>query len=72
MIRNSVKIYIKNAKEAYKSNRLDIGVENWNKIYDELEDDDCGTELYEAMACFTNDEVFGITEHFKIMVGYYS
>lgn len=72
MIRKRVQTYVENAKKAYSENNLDIAAENWNKIYDELEDEDLRSELFETMSKFTNNEVFGITEHLKIISHYYS
>lgn len=72
MIRKNVQTCIENAKKAYSEDDLDFAVENWNKIYDELEDDNCRSELFEAMSKFSNAEVFGITEHLKQMTHYYA
>lgn len=72
MIRKSVEKYIKNAKQAFKNKNLNAAVGNWNKIYDTLENLDCQQELFEAMSKFSNEEVFSITEHYKIISGYYS
>lgn len=72
MIRKSVEKYIENAKQAFKDKNLDVAVENWNKIYDTLEDLDCQQELFEAMSKFTDEEVFGITDYYKLSIGYYS
>lgn len=72
MIRETVKTYVENAKKAYSENDLNSAVENWNKIYDELEDDNCHPELFEAMSKFNNAEVFDITEHLKRISHYYS
>lgn len=72
MIRKSVEKYIENAKQAFKDKNLDVAVENWNKIYDTLEDLDCQQELFETMSKFTDEEVFGITDYYKLSIGYYS
>lgn len=71
MIRKSVEKHIENAKQAFKDKNLDVAVENWNKIYDTLEDLDCQQELFEAMSKFTDEEVFGITDYYKLSIGYY-
>lgn len=71
MIRDSIEKYIRNAKTAFRLNDLNSAVDIWNKIYDELEPDECRAELFEAMAQFTNDEVYGITDYLKEISGYY-
>lgn len=72
MIRKSVEEYIDKTKQAFKDKNLNDAVENWNKIYNALEDLDCEQELFEAMSKFSDEEVFGITEYYKISTGYYS
>ena len=73
IMRDTIKIFVLQTKEAYKKGDLPNAVRYWNYIYDELGDItlDNFSEWRESMSQFSDEEVFKITDYYKKAIGYY-
>ena len=72
-MRDTIKFFVLQTKEAYKKGDLPNAVRYWNYIYDELGDItlDNFSEWRESMSQFSDEEVFKITDYYKKTIGYY-